>query len=136
MEQDIRWKQRFANFSKAYNLLREVADMDCATLSMLEKEGIVQRFEFTVELTWKTLKDKMEYDGLVLDQISPKSVIREAFRTRYISNVESWMRMIGDRNLMSHTYDFAVFEAVIPTIQHEYIETIGELYILLIESQI
>ncbi|NCA21862.1 MAG: nucleotidyltransferase, partial [Crocinitomicaceae bacterium] len=80
MEADIRWKQRFKNFSKAINLLREVRELDIKSLSQLEKEGIIQRFEFTLELAWKTLKDKMEDDGLILDKISPKVVIKEAFQ--------------------------------------------------------
>ncbi|TLU57978.1 MAG: nucleotidyltransferase, partial [Chlorobium sp.] len=70
MEQDIRWKQRLQNFSRAVNLLREVPELDLHTLSFLEKEGIIQRFEYTLELAWKTLKDKMENDGIILDKIS------------------------------------------------------------------
>lgn len=64
--QDIRWKQRFANFNRAFLLLREAMENDMATLSQLEKEGIIQRFEYTFELAWKVLKDKMENDGIVL----------------------------------------------------------------------
>lgn len=60
MEKDIRWIQRLDNFQKAVNLLLEVQSMDLDELSQLEKEGIVQRFEYTLELGWKTLKDKME----------------------------------------------------------------------------
>ena len=55
MDQDIRWKQRFSNFSKAFNLLRGIQDMNVDSLSDLEKEGIIHRFEFTFELSWKTL---------------------------------------------------------------------------------
>lgn len=67
MNQDIRWKQRFFNFQKAIGLLQEVSHLDLNSLSLLEKEGIIQRFEFTLELAWKTLKDKMEFDGLIID---------------------------------------------------------------------
>ncbi len=136
MEADIRWKQRFKNFSKAINLLREVRELDIKSLSQLEKEGIIQRFEFTLELAWKTLKDKMEDDGLILDKISPKVVIKEAFQAKYVTNIDSWLKMIGDRNLMSHTYDFEVFEAIIPTIISEYTTTLEELYLTLIEEQL
>ena len=51
-QQDIRWKQRFQNLDRAVILLREPFDRDVATLSNLEKEGTVQRFEFTLELAW------------------------------------------------------------------------------------
>lgn len=134
MEEDIRWRQRFDNFQKAMHLLRELKALDFKTLSQLEKEGIIQRFEFTLELAWKTLKDKMENDGLLLDKISPKAVVREAYQAKYISNVESWLKMIGDRNLMSHTYDFETFEAIIPTIIDEYVDTLNTFYISLIDN--
>lgn len=121
MNQDVRWKQRFENFKKAFLLLKEVEEMDYLKLNQLEKEGLVQRFEFTLELAWKTLKDKMEDDGLILDQISPKSVIREAYQNKYISDPEVWFKMIGDRNLLSHTYDVSIFEKLVPLILKEYL---------------
>ena len=128
MEQDIRWKQRFENFQKAIILLQEVPKMDIHTLSYLEKEGIIQRFEFTLELAWKTLKDKMEYDGLILDKISPKVILKEAFRTKYIDNIDLWLEMIDHRNLLSHTYDFKIFEDIIPDIQFKYTPLLSNLY--------
>ncbi|KZZ12361.1 nucleotidyltransferase, partial [Oleiphilus sp. HI0078] len=99
---DIRWQQRFKNFQRAFLLLREAVESDIASFSQLEKEGVIQRFEYTFELAWKVLKDKMEFDGIILDQISPKSVVRQAYQSKYINDAETWLRMIGDRNLMSH----------------------------------
>jgi len=100
----------------------------------LEKEGIIQRFEYTFELAWKVLKDKMENDGIVLDKISPKAVVRQAFNAKYIQNAETWLNMIGDRNLMSHTYDFAKFEVVIQSIADDYLPLLEAWYLeLLIE---
>ena len=123
---DIRWKQRFQNFDRAFVLLREAIESDPAQLSQLEKEGIIQRFEYTFELAWKVLKDKMEYDGLSIDQISPKAVIRQAYAAKYIDDAETWLKMIGDRNLMSHTYDFKKFEAVIQTIREAYLPMLSD----------
>jgi nucleotidyltransferase substrate binding protein (TIGR01987 family) len=134
MEQDIRWKQRFENFQRAIKLLQEVPELDINKLSYLEKEGIIQRFEFTLELAWKTLKDKMEYDGLVLDKISPKVVLKEAFQAKYINNIEHWLEMINDRNLLSHTYNFEFFEKIIPDIQLKYTPLLTDLYLTLIET--
>jgi nucleotidyltransferase substrate binding protein (TIGR01987 family) len=91
MEKDIRWIQRLDHFLKAANLLVEVESMDLDELSQLEKEGIIQRFEYTLELGWKTLKDKMESDGLILDRISPKVVVKEAFQAKYIDRIEVWL---------------------------------------------
>lgn len=130
--QDIRWKQRFSNFSRALSLLREAMEEDLASLKQLEKEGIIQRFEYTFELAWKVLKDKMEFDGIVLDQISPKAVVRQAFAAKYINDPETWLKMIGDRNLMSHTYDFVKFEAVIQSIADSYLPMLDEWYFSLL----
>lgn len=125
-DQDIRWKQRFQNFDRAFVLLREALEQDPAALSQLEKEGIIQRFEYTFELAWKVLKDKMENDGLVIDQISPKAVVRQAFAARYIDDAETWLKMIGDRNLMSHTYDFKKFEEIILSIRQAYLPMLAD----------
>ncbi|MFT4858042.1 MAG: nucleotidyltransferase substrate binding protein (TIGR01987 family) [Algoriphagus sp.] len=120
MNEDIRWKQRLDNFSKAVKLLQEVQSLDLNSLSQLEKERIIQRFEYTLELGWKTLKDKMEFDGLLIDRISPKVVIKEAFQAKYIDQIDLWLEMINDRNLLSHSYDLKTFEAVIPDIKKKY----------------
>jgi nucleotidyltransferase substrate binding protein (TIGR01987 family) len=81
------------------------------------------------------LKDKMEYDGIVLDQISPKAVVRQAFAAKYINDPDTWLKMIGDRNLMSHTYDFVKFEAVIQSIADHYLPMLEEWYLeLLMEA--
>ena len=133
-DQDIRWKQRFNNFQRAFLLLREAMEIEPDALSQLEKEGIIQRFEYTFELAWKTLKDKMEFDGIVLDKISPRAVVREAFAAKYIDDAGTWLKMIGDRNLMSHTYEFAKFEAVIETIRVAYLPLLDEWYSSLIEE--
>lgn len=135
-EQDVRWKQRFQNFFRAFSLLREALELDPAALSQLEKEGIIQRFEYTFELAWKVLKDKMEADGLTLDQISPKAVVRQAWAAKYIQDPETWLKMIGDRNLMSHTYDFAKFEAIIETIRKEYLPLLDDWQDELLEAML
>lgn len=134
MNQDIRWQQRFENFKRAFFLLKETQELKLNQLSALEKEGIIQRFAFTLELAWKTLKDKMEFDGLQLDRISPKVVLKEAYQAKYINNIELWLEMINDRNLVSHTYDFTVFEELIPVIQSKYIPLIQDLHESLAEN--
>ena len=128
MDSDIRWKQRFRNFSRAFSLLREALELQPSQLNQLEKEGIIQRFEYTFELAWKVLKDVMESDGIALDQISPKAVVRQAYSAKYIDNPEVWLNMIGDRNLMSHTYDFTKFEAVINTLRESYLPELEAFY--------
>ena len=78
-EMDVRWKQRFYNFQRAFKLLRSGLEEE-HQLNQLEQEGIIQRFEFTFELAWKLLKDLMEHDNLVVERISPNAVIKQAFK--------------------------------------------------------
>lgn len=136
MDSDIRWKQRFRNFSRAFSLLREALELQPSQLNQLEKEGIIQRFEYTFELAWKVLKDVMESDGIALDQISPKAVVRQAYSAKYIDNPEVWLNMIGDRNLMSHTYDFTKFEAMINTLRESYLPELEAFYHDLIAKEL
>ncbi len=126
MKQDIRWQQRFENYEKALSLLRE-ALADVASLSELEKEGSVQRFEFTFELAWKTLKDYLECQGVVLDQITPSNVIKQAFAAKVISDGQLWIDMLRCRNLMSHTYEEAVFDQAVREIAQRFLRGLDEL---------
>jgi len=60
---DIRWEQRFSNYQKALAQLQKFIDK--GRLSELEKQGLVKAFEYTYELAWNTLKDFLEYQGLL-----------------------------------------------------------------------
>ncbi len=70
------------------------------------RSGMIQNFEFTFELVWKTMKDMLEADGV--EVYSPKDVIRESLRLNYIDNTEKWLTMLNDRNLSVHTYEESV----------------------------
>jgi len=102
MEKDIRWKQRFQNYSDALNHLR-FAVKEITNPSDLEKEGTIQRFEFTHELAWKLMKDYLEYEGISGIRGS-RSATREAFNKGLITQGEVWMDMIESRNKTVHTY--------------------------------
>jgi len=105
--QDIRWIQRFNNFSKALSQLEEAVTLaKQRSLSKLEEQGLIQAFEFTHELAWKTLKDFFDNRG-VQDLYGYKDVTRTAFQTGLIVNGDAWMGMIQSCNLTSHTYDEA-----------------------------
>lgn len=128
MNKDIRWIQRFQNFERAIKLLKEAFERPLEQMNQLEREGIILRFEYTLELGWKTLKDKMESDGIIIDRISPKFVVKKAFETKYINDIETWLRMIGDRNLLSHTYDLSSFDDVLVSIENIYFPLLAEFY--------
>jgi len=107
---EIRWKQRFTNFDKAFTLYSEGVT-SAGTLNRLEKEGLIQRFEYTFELSWKTMKDYLESKGVSVDY--PRDVLKEAFAHELIADGEVWMTMLDHRNLMSHTYDEDRFNEVL-----------------------
>ena len=103
-EQDIRWVQRFENYQRALASLAEAVTLtQQRPLSKLEQQGLIQGFEYTHELAWKTLKDFLKYRGLT-DIIGSRDAARVAFREGVIENGAVWMEMIKSRNLSSHTY--------------------------------
>ena len=124
-KQDIRWRQRFQNFKKAFEQLKDsVLKVD--ELSDLEKEGMVQRFEYTFELAWKTLKDYLEEQQV--NAKFPREVIKQSFHYEIIQDGEIWMDMLEKRNLMAHTYEETIFRDSVQKIANEYFKAISQLY--------
>ncbi|MBF0164021.1 MAG: nucleotidyltransferase substrate binding protein [Magnetococcales bacterium] len=117
---DIRWKQRFDNFQKALVLLREVRERGVATLSEMEKEGAAQRFEFTFELAWKTLKDYMEYQGMNRVDSAPRQVIKTATGVGILKDSDIWLEMLLQRNQLAHRYDRRVFNTALDYLESRY----------------
>ena len=116
-------------FQKAFALLEEALEekpMD--EYSMLEQEGIIQRFEYTFELAWKTIKDKLYYEGY--DEKTPRAVIRKAFEVEFLSedHTEVWLDSLEKRNQLSHTYDEAIAKAALEAIQNRYYPIIRAVY--------
>ena len=100
---NLRWKQRLENLKKAHFRLSEACAQE--SYNVLEVAGLIQTFEFTFELTWKTLKDLLELEGY--DATSPRSAIRIALEAKHISALqcETLLEALGKRNLLTHTYD-------------------------------
>ncbi len=124
-EKTVRWKQRFQNFEKAFQQLTEAVER-FSELTDLEKEGMIQRFEFTFELSWKTLKDFLESQNV--EAKFPRDVIKEAFHYEIIENGEVWLEMLEIRNLMSHTYDEETFKRTANEIFNRFYIEISRLY--------
>ena len=112
MNQDIRWKQRFENYVKAFHELQESLELaQERTLTKLEKQGVIQGFEYTHELAWNVLKDYLEFQGHV-GLIGSRDTTREAFKRELIRDGDTWMEMIKCRNLTSHAYDREIAERI------------------------
>ena len=106
LEKDIRWIQRFENFKKAftslYNIIQTKDYID--DLSDLGIDGVIQRFEFTFELAWKTLQDYLKYLGIEF-QTGPNPTLICSAENSLISDLEVWRKMAKARNLTTHIYD-------------------------------
>jgi nucleotidyltransferase substrate binding protein (TIGR01987 family) len=125
---DIRWQQRLTNFERALRLLREAMAHGPEALNQLEKEGVIQRFEYCFELAWKTVKDYMEASGVVFDVVMPRQVIKDAFAAKVLEDGATWIAMLDHRNLLAHTYNPAVFEQAVDAIHQRYLPQLQELH--------
>ncbi|MEI8342619.1 MAG: nucleotidyltransferase substrate binding protein [Verrucomicrobiota bacterium] len=128
MNPDIRWKQRFQNFDRAYVLLRQALEKGPAVLNQLEKEGVIQRFEYSFELAWKTVKDFLEENGIVFATVTPRQILKDAFIAKIITDGQVWIDMLDHRNLLSHTYNFASFEQAVEAIAARYLPAMEALH--------
>ncbi|MBM7559995.1 nucleotidyltransferase substrate binding protein [Marinitoga litoralis] len=117
---DIRWIQRFQNLKKAFQQLKNAVELaKTRELSILEKQGLIQSFEYTHELAWKTLKDFFNEKG-IFNIYGSKDSTREAFKNGLIDNGDVWMQMILSRNLSSRTYDEKTAEEIVSQIINKY----------------
>jgi nucleotidyltransferase substrate binding protein (TIGR01987 family) len=127
MDTDIRWKQRFQNFEKAFKHLEEAVIK--TDLSDLEKAGVIQIYEFTFELAWKTVKDFLEEKEVLVK--FPRDTIKEAFKYEIIDDGDLWMDMLEKRNLMSHTYNETNAELAYRLIVDHYYAALKQVFIKL-----
>ena len=137
MTTDIRWKQRFQNYGRAYQLLREPFERGgLEQLSELEQEGVIQRFEYSYELAWKTMKDYLQESGVTISPVTPRAVIKAAFAAGVIEDGQVWVDMMLHRNLLSHTYDFSKFGEVLDALEKHYLNAFDRLYDWLMEQSL
>ena len=137
MTDDIRWQQRFSNYVKALDKLRQSVDYVKANLEagdkednekvekvdeILEeivKEGLIQRFEYTHELAWNVMKDYATFQGNS-NVGGSRDATREALQLLLISDGNVWMDMIQSKNKTSHTYNEETANEIYGKILNEY----------------
>lgn len=123
---DVRWRQRFANFKKAFaQLSNGAATAQERELNDLERQGLIQSFEFTHELAWNTLKDFLETSGAT-NLFGSVNATRAAFAAGLIENGDAWMEMIKNRNLTTHTYDERTADKISSAILSSYVVEFGK----------
>lgn len=100
---DIRWKQRLKNYEKALAQLEK--GLKVKRPDILQKQGIIQCFEYTFELAWKTLQDFLVQERGYISDKGPRPVLEQAFQDNIISDGITWFDMLKSRNLTTHLYD-------------------------------
>lgn len=122
MTTDVRWRQRLANFRRALSQLHgAVSLLRERGLSDLERQGLVQAFEFTYELAWNVLRDYLLWQG-IQGITGSRDTIREAFAQGLVEDGEAWMNMLMDRNKTAHTYNEATASEIITNVDQVYID--------------
>jgi nucleotidyltransferase substrate binding protein (TIGR01987 family) len=122
---DVRWKQRFQNFSKSLKHLSNALQIN--EPDIIQKAGIVQFFEMSYELAWNTMKDYLQEQGFS-DIKSPRAAIKKGFEIGLLINGQEWMELLTDRNLTAHTYDEEKATEVEKLIRNKYFGLLTDLY--------
>lgn len=121
---DIRWKQRFSHYRKAFRLLEQTIAI--VQPSEAERGGLIQFFEMSFELAWKVLKDFLEAEGYTV--ASPRDTIKQAFQANLVKDGHVWLEALHDRNLTVHTYEEKIAEAVEQKIRESYFPALLAMY--------
>jgi len=128
---DVRWRQRFDNFERSFNLLYKYANGKIET--DLERAGLIQFFEMTFELSWKVLKDYLEAEGYLAK--SPRESIKLAFQIELIEDGHLWLEALSKRNLTTHTYDEDLAKKFVVEIKEDFAPMLKALYDKLLEEK-
>lgn len=126
IDKDIRWKQRFQNFEKAFLRLKEA--LHIKELNELERNVVIQRFEFALELCWKTLKDYLEAEGFQFKP-TPKETIRQAYNSELITDADVLIDALDIRNDLAHDYSGEKFETSENEIRERVYPAIEKVYL-------
>ena len=128
MNNEKRWRQRFENFEKSFELFcRRQKEYEENLKGEVYQMAFVQSYEILTELSWKTLKDYLEnmgYDKLA----APKQIIRQAFQAEIIREPDLWMEALERRNQTSHIYNPKILESVLKFINERFYKIVRDLY--------
>lgn len=120
-----RWIQRKEDLKNATTRLQEALQKENVTDIVID--GVLHRFEFTFELAWKTMKDYLEYMGIMEKTGSPREVIKNAFQYNLIQNGDEWIEMMLSRNTLSHIYDEEESRKIYNKIKDKYVKLLEDL---------
>ena len=102
------------------NALKRLEEGVLEAKNELDKDGVIQRFEFTIEVLWKALRAILLYQGI--ECYSPRECIKLSFKANIIDDDEIILDMLFDRNISSHIYDENKSEEIFNRIKSVYLE--------------
>ena len=114
-----RFAERLEDYKKALVKLQEALQEQESEIVI---DGVLHRFEFTFELAWKTMKDVLEYQGVITKLGSPREIIQIAFKQNIVKDGEIWIEMMLARNSLAHIYDEITSRKVYRDIKEKYIK--------------
>lgn len=91
------------------------------------RDGLIQRFEFTFELAWKSAKEYLIDQGVADDLHFPKQVLRAAYENQMIDDEALWLKMLESRNRTSHIYDDRIAAAIAKDISASFLPILKKL---------
>ncbi|MGL6174670.1 MAG: nucleotidyltransferase substrate binding protein [Cellulosilyticaceae bacterium] len=112
------------NLKKAYERLVEACEVYDGTNDMI-RDSVIQRFEFTYELTHKTLQELMKYEGITLENSFPRTIYKKAYVNGLIEDEKIWLNLLEDRNKTSHMYSEQLANEIAQKIKAIYVVVIG-----------
>lgn len=107
-------------FSQALERLQEALADSASSTNTVMRDGVIQRFEFTAELAWKSCREILLDEGFVnID--SPKAVMRQALASGLITDGDGWFDLLQARNITSHMYSEDQAAAIYQNIRQIYL---------------
>ncbi|MFC1596027.1 HI0074 family nucleotidyltransferase substrate-binding subunit [Candidatus Margulisiibacteriota bacterium] len=119
--------KRFSQIKEDFsNALQRLDEAVLEAESILEIDGVIQRFEFTFELFWKLLKVYLEKEGIIAK--TPRSCLKEAYKISLIKDEELWLKMLEDRNYSVHIYDQNESREIYERIKGKYVNAFRDAF--------
>ena len=119
--------QKVENYHHALDQLEKaIAIYEKNTADSLYRDGLIQRFEFTCELAWKTTREFLLDQGFT-ELNSPKATMRKAFSYGLIDDEQAWIALLNARNQTSHIYDDATAQEIYSQIESEFVSLFDKL---------
>lgn len=125
-----RWTERHEFYQKALHQL-VTGLTDYVNLNELEKDGVIQRFEFTFELAWKTLQDYFAQESGYTDIKGPRTVLKQAVQDGLLTDGHTWLQMLNSRNELTHVYDETESRQILDDVVMTYLDLLRELDVVL-----